>query len=61
MATKIMTQEELQKKAIAQYLKNQEYSKRATAKQTIMLKKAKDAGITVSDAEIDAYLVEHAK
>jgi hypothetical protein len=32
------------------------YSKRLVAKNTIMINKAKEKGITVTDAEIDAYL-----
>jgi SOS-response transcriptional repressor LexA len=36
--------------------KYQEYNKRLTAKNSILMQKAKKAGITVTEAEIDSYL-----
>jgi hypothetical protein len=48
-------------KSMSQYLKNQLTAKRASARYTLILKKAKEAGITVTDAEIEEYLKEHSK
>jgi len=55
-----LTKEQMEK-AVRAYEKMQESGKRYTAKVAILLEKAKKAGITCSEAEIDARLKEKAK
>ncbi|GFE57412.1 hypothetical protein [Geobacter sp. AOG1] len=46
-------------KLVAKDLKAKEHTRKAAAKQIILLQKAKEAGITVSKAEIEEYLTKH--
>ena len=41
---------------VARYEKNQERSERYLAKQRVILRKAKEKGITATEAEVDAFV-----
>ena len=49
-------------KELREFYENvQKRQRRQTAKSLILMRKAKEAGITVSESEIDEYIKKHSK